>query len=406
MTRDDRRPSCLLILNAGSSSLKFAVYEKSVDPGDTAGLAVLCKGQIAPLDGGARFTCTMTDWAGGDTSPPDALDHVTDHGAALALLFDWLAKSGRPLADFSAVGHRMVHGGSRYVDALLLTADEIAALDALIPLAPHHMPHNIGAAWAILAQAPHLPQVACFDTAFHASRSALEKRLPLPEAEIAGGVQSYGFHGLNYSHVLRTLPGHCGGVLPARLMVFHLGNGASACAIHDGRSVATTMGFSTAEGLVMGTRAGRLDPGVLIHLMRTKGYDAAALEDLNYNRAGLLGLSGVSADMRRLLADGSARAKFAVDKFCLAAAREAAALLPLLGGLDAVVFTGGIGENAPEVRSGIVDRLAFLGLRLDPVANAVGATCLTARGADITVHIIPADEERTIAEEVARLRAF
>jgi len=265
------------------------------------------------------------------------------------------------------------------------------------------MPHNLGAIAACRRQAPDLPQVACFDTAFHADQPDLEKRLPLPQRYWDAGIRRYGFHGLSYEHIVHAFAEVTGSALPARLVVFHLGNGASACAIKDGHCAGTTMGFSTVDGLIMGTRSGAIDPGVLIHLMRNEGFDAERMEDLLYNQSGLLGLSGISADMRDLLGSERPEAAFAVEKYCLAAARMAAALLPLSGGLDGIVFTGGIGENAAAVRKGIIDRLAWLGLTLDEDANDASATTLANPGSRAGIWIMPANEELTIARHTLAL---
>jgi acetate kinase len=252
-------------------------------------------------------------------------------------------------------------------------------------------------------RAPAVPQIACFDTAFHAGQPEVATRLPLPAAYHERGYRRYGFHGLNYEHVVSALPGMTGRPLPRRLLIAHLGNGSSMCAVAQGRSLATTMGYSTADGLVMGTRSGAVDPGLLIALMRDEGLDAAGLEDLLYRRSGLLGLSGISSDMRTLLASERPEAQAAVDAYCYWAARHAGSLVTVLGGLDALVFTAGIGENAAPVRARIVARLAWLGLALDPERNAANAPTLSPAGAARPVYIVPANEELTIARHVMRL---
>ena len=247
------------------------------------------------------------------------------------------------------MGHRVVHGGSQFTHPLRIDDKAIEALAALNPLAPHHQPHNIAAIRAVAARLPRLPQIACFDTAFHATIPEEARRLPLPAEYEVRGIRRYGFHGLSYESIVAALPA-VAGALPLRLIVAHLGNGASITAIKDGRSIATSMGFSTLDGLIMGTRSGAIDPGVLLHLMR-EGRSLAEIEDLLYNRAGLLGLSGISADMKTLLDSAAPAAAMAVSLYCYRINREIGSLAAALGGLDALVFTGGVGENAGPVRA-------------------------------------------------------
>lgn len=385
----------LLVLNAGSSSLKFALFDGSDGqfPVQRAG------GQIAGIGRTATFSVTVD----GEKSDLPGHGAIATHDDALAALFSWLAGTGAHPSSCAGIGHRMVHGGSEFTKPVVVTDAICDRLDALAPLAPHHMPHNVGAIRACRAHAPDLPQIACFDTAFHADQPDIEKRLPLPASFWQRGLRRYGFHGLNYEHVVHALPAAAGGDLPSRVLAFHLGNGASASAIKDGRSAGTTMGFSTLDGLIMGTRCGSIDPGVLIHLMRSDGYDADKMEDLLYNRSGLLGLSGTSSDMRDLLASDRPEAALAVDKYCLAAARAAASLIPLLGGLDGIVFTGGIGENAAVIRARITGHLDWLGARIDDRANGENGSALAADGSDVGIWIVPANEELTIARQMSVL---
>jgi acetate kinase len=338
----------IITFNAGSSSLKFAVFD--------GGLVQLLAGQLAGYG-------------------PDALQ------AALAEI----ESKGIVLQHCGGVGHRIVHGGTRYTAPVRVDQTIQDDLEALRKLAPLHLPYGLGVLAALRKLAPDVPHVACFDTAFHAGRDDLHTRLPLPRAYHERGYRRYGFHGLNYEHVVRELPLQSGKPLPQRLLVAHLGNGSSMCAILDGRSVETTMGFSTADGLLMGTRTGAIDPGVLIALMRDEGLEAEGLEDLLYRRSGLLGISGLSSDMRELLATPAAEAAEAVNAYCYQAARYAGSLAVAIGGIDAIVFTGGIGENAEPVRQKILAQLSFLGLKAKDV------------------HVVKANEELTIARHVSAL---
>ena len=370
-----------LVLNAGSSSLKFAVFRSPDGDGDPERLLA---GQIAGIG---------------------LSDGAQSHGEALASVFDQLRDRGIGLADIAGIGHRIVHGGVKFTKPIRVSDDAIRELSELRSLAPHHLPQAIAAIEACTGLAPDIPQIGCFDTAFHATQSDIESRFALPEDYWQRGLRRYGFHGLSYEHVIHALPEMTGDPLPDRLIVFHLGNGASACAIKSGRSAGTTMGFSTVDGLVMGTRSGSIDPGLLIHLMRSDGLDADALEDLLYNRSGLLGLSGTSGDMRTLLSSDNPQSGMAIEKYCLAAARAAASLIPLIGGLDGIVFTGGIGENAPDVRGGILSRLDWLDLDLDMTANGANAAKLSGVSGGPAIWIVPANEELTIARHMKALLA-
>ncbi len=338
----------IAIFNAGSSSLKFAVFND--------GLSQVLAGQVAGYG-------------------PDALQ------AALAEI----EGKGIGLQYCGGIGHRIVHGGTRYTAPVRVDQKIQDDLEALRKLAPLHLPYGLGAMAAVRKLAPDVLHIACFDTAFHAGRDDLHTRLPLPRAYHERGYRRYGFHGLNYEHVVRELPLQTGRPLPRRLLVAHLGNGSSMCAILDGRSVETTMGFSTADGLLMGTRTGAIDPGVLIALMRDEGLGAEGLEDLLYRRSGLLGISGLSSDMRELLASLAAEAADAVNAYCYQAARYAGSLAVTMGGVDAIVFTGGIGENAEPVQRKILVQLSFLGLSANDV------------------HVVRANEELTIARHVSAL---
>ena len=384
----------ILVLNAGSSSLKFAVFGGGGhDP------ALTLRGQIAGLGTAPRFEAAD---AAGAALPGAAADGLDSHVAALNALLEWLDREagGRRIG---AVGHRVVHGGERREAPARVDPALIAELAALAPLAPHHQPHNLAAIEALAERRPELPQVACFDTAFHNTQPMLARRLALPRELRDRGLRRYGFHGLSYEYIVGALPDATGEALPRRLVVAHLGNGASMSAIEDGRSIATTMGFSTLDGLPMGTRCGVVDPGVLLYLMRDDGLDEPALTDLLYNRSGLLGLSGISSDMATLLASDNEDAAEAVELYCYRIAREAGSLAVALGGLDAIVFTGGIGQHAAPVRAGVCRRLAWLGVALDVAANAGDGPRIATRESAIGVWALATNEELMIARHTRAL---
>ncbi len=359
--------NAFLVLNAGSSSLKFAVFGDGPD--------LVLKGQVSGIGSRPRLEIE------GDAQQDVPDDTTPSEGLHLALA--WLAEHGHEPEQFKGIGHRIVHGGTRYVTPIIVNDDVQHDLEALRALAPLHLPFGLGVLRDMRRASPRVPNIACFDTAFHATQPELATRLPIPRAYFDKGYRRYGFHGLNYEHVVDALPRITGRPLPRRLLAAHLGSGASMCAILDGRSVATTMGFSTADGLVMGTRTGSIDPGVLVALMRDEHLSIDQLEDLLYRRSGLLGLSGISPDMRVLLESDRTEAREAVDYYCYSAARHAASLVPALGGLDAIIFTGGVGENAAPVRARILSHLEWLGVD--------------------QVYVIPANEELTIARNVAML---
>jgi len=358
----------LLVLNAGSSSLKFAVFE---------GLDAKLRGQVSGIGSDPRLEI--------DGAAARSLKSVASHQDALREIEAWLAAKSMPASSFTGIGHRLVHGGARYVSPVIVDDAIEKDLHALERLAPLHMPVGVGVLTGMRRMAPEVPNIACFDTAFHATQPEIETRLALPRAYFDKGYRRYGFHGLSYAHIVKALPEQTGKPLPRRLIVAHLGMGASLCAIRDGKSIATTMGYSTVDGLVMGTRTGAIDPGVLLGLLRDEHPTVSGLEDLLYRKSGLLGISGLSGDMRALLASDKPEAAEAVEHFCYAAARHAASLLPPLGGLDALVFTGGIGEHAKPVRARILHHLAWLGLPPEQV------------------YVIAANEELTIARDVLSL---
>ncbi|MBL8771827.1 MAG: acetate/propionate family kinase [Phenylobacterium sp.] len=387
-------PRAVLCLNVGSSSLKFAAYDAAA-----AGRPRLFGGKVEGLGGALRLLAhdaagaLVEDRKTGDAGQADA---------ALRLVFDWMASRAEPV-DLVGVGHRVVHGGGRYVDPVVVDDAVLAELERFDALAPLHQPYNLAAIRAVTGLHPALPQVACFDTAFHHTIAPVAARLPLPRAWHDRGVRRYGFHGLSYAYLARTLAGGTHGAVGRRVLAAHLGSGASLCAMVDGASLDTTMGFTALDGLMMGTRPGSLDPGVVLYL-QAAGMAPAELEDLLYRRSGLLGVSGISADMRVLEASAAPEAREAIDLFVWRTVREAGGLVAAMGGLDTLVFTAGIGENSPGVRAAICERLAYAGVRLDPLANREQRESLHADDSRVKILRIPTDEERMIADEtLARL---
>ncbi len=381
----------VLVLNAGSSSLKFALYD-----GARGTLAVRVRGSVSDIGGAPRFSGRSSD---GSVLPELGLSEA-GQAEALDWLLDHLARTGH---GYDAVGHRVVHGGMDLAAPVRVDAQVLAALEALVPLAPLHQPHNLAAIREIALRHPELPQVACFDTAFHRSHAEVEQRYALPDALHRQGIRRYGFHGLSYEYISAMLPQVDARAAAGKTIVLHLGNGASLCALEAGRSVASSMGFSALDGIPMATRCGQVDPGVLLHLMAAHGMDAAALEELLYRRSGLLGISGVSSDMRVLLASDVPGARAAIEHFVHRIVREVGALAATLGGLDALVFTAGIGERAAPVRAAVVERLGWLGATLDPAANAANAVRISRHDSRIAVHVIATDEEQVIARETLAL---
>ena len=377
----------ILVLNAGSSSIKFAVFA-AAQP-----LQRTVQGMISGIGMTAGFHASNAQGPLPGALPPGPLNHET----ALAWLFDWLDAS-KHAQQLLGAGHRVVHGGEQYDAPLVIDAQNLVSLDALSPLAPLHQPHNIAAIKALRKLRPALPQIACFDTAFHRNQPAVAQTFALPRSVTAGGLRRYGFHGRSYEFIAGALPEALGAAADGRVIVAHLGNGASLCAMHNRRSVATTMGFSTLDGLVMGTRCGSIDPGVLFYLMREKNMSPTEVEDMLYRKSGLLGISEISNDMRSLLGSDDPRAHDAIEQFVYRAALETGALAAALEGIDALVFTGGIGEHAAPVRAMICEKLAWLGITLDPAANAGHAPRISTTASRVSVCIIPTDEEAVIAQ--------
>jgi acetate kinase len=301
------------------------------------------------------------------------------------------------------IGHRVVHGGLAYTQPVRLDSKVLKVLETFIPLAPLHQPHNLAPIRRALERAPELPQVACFDTSFHRAQPEVAQMYALPADLREAGIMRYGFHGLSYEYIAATLPELAPMIAKKRIVVLHLGNGASMCALHEGRSLASTMGFTAVEGLPMGTRSGSLDPGVILHLMDQRGMDARSIEKLIYTQSGLLGVSGISSDMRTLLDSPDLRAKLAVDLFLYRIRRELGSLAAALEGLDGVVFTGGIGENAPAIRSRVCRDAAWMGVEIDATANTEGSGCISTRSSRVAVWVIPTNEELMIARHTLRL---
>lgn len=396
----------VLTLNAGSSSVKFALFALPANPRDVPQRARMT-GRIDGIGAAGRpLRLTAEDAAGNrleDVELPTEGSAELQHREALRRLAHWLHDCDAGLR-ITAVGHRVVHGGRQFSAPVLLDAQVIAALRDLVPLAPLHQPHNLAGIDAMARALPGVPQVACFDTAFHRTQPDLAQMFALPRRITDEGVLRYGFHGLSYEFIADVLPQH----LPAtqadgRVIVAHLGNGASMCGMVARRSQATSMGFTAVDGLMMGTRSGSLDPGVLLYLMERHGMDAQALTRLLYSESGLLGVSGLSSDMRTLLESDTAAAAQAVDLFCYRAVREIGSLAAAIGGVDALVFTGGIGEHAAAVRERICRPLGWLGLEFDPAANDAATTCISTASSRVAVCVIPTNEEWVIARHTAEL---
>jgi len=380
----------ILALNAGSSSIKFALYARRPNTADPFPIA---DGEIEGIGDAPRLTIReMT----GETAVKRELPAGSDHEKLLHLVLEWIDDhlDGRSLM---AVGHRVVHGGTDFSAPILIDETILSRLERLVPLAPLHQPHNLAAIRCLAEAAPDLPQVACFDTGFHRTNSSLATTFALPRTLTDEGVRRYGFHGLSYEYIAGALPHYAGVAAEGRVVVAHLGHGASMCALHARHSIATTMGFTALDGLPMGRRCGTLDPGVLLFLMKEKGMDYESLTELLYHRSGLLGVSGISDDMRDLLASQSAAAKEAVDLFIYRIGRELGSLSGALGGLNVLVFTGGIGEHATVVRERVCRGAEWLGVKLDSTANKQGRERISAPESPVLVFAIPTDEDLMIA---------
>lgn len=388
MTRD-----AILVLNAGSSSVKFALTAWE-------DLAPLCHGQIGHLGSGPRCEAFGALASHFDPLP---LSRDARHEAAVAALLARLQDI--PGLRLRGAGHRVVHGGAQHGAPARIDARTLDALEALSPLAPAHQPHNLAGVRAVAAAAPHVPQVACFDTAFHRTQPRVAQTFPIPRALTEAGMIRYGFHGLSYEHIADVLPAIAGPRAEGRIIVAHLGNGASLCAMRERRSVASTMGFTALDGLMMGARSGAIDPGLVLHLIRGLGMSADDVSNLLNTESGLLGVSGISNDLRELEASADPRAEEAMALFAYRVVRESGSLIAALGGLDAFVFTAGIGEHSAAMRARICAGLAFAGVTLDPARNGRGEMLISAESSAVPAYVVPADEETPIARATRRLVA-
>jgi len=390
--------NAIAVVNAGSSSVKFSLFLRRGDA-----LDLRLRGQFESLSGKPRFVAK-------DAAGRTVVERTWDEGArlghagALAHLVEFLRGHGEG-ARLIGVGHRVVHGGLEYAEPVRLDETVLVKLDKYVPLAPLHQPHNLAAIRALAARAPDLPQIACFDTAFHRTNPELAQMFALPYALHEAGVRRYGFHGLSYEYIASRLPSVDEKAATGRTVVLHLGNGASMCALSSGRSVASTMGFTAVDGLPMGTRAGSLDPGVVLYLIDERGMDTRAVEKLLYQQSGLLGVSGIASDMRTLLASDSPRARLAIDLFVYRIGRELGSLAAALGGVDAIVFTAGVGENSAEIRARVCRAARWLGVELDDAANAVGGPRISTATSRVAAWAIATNEELMIARHTEALLA-
>lgn len=385
-----------LVLNAGSSSLKFCVFQRP--SGETWRLEA--RGQIEGIGTAPRLTVKDGE---GKKLEDDKLDaSVRDGRDAIDALAAWL-RSKYGGARVLGVGHRVVHGGPRFTGPTILNRQVLADLTELVPLAPLHQPYNLAAIEALFDRMPDVPQVACFDTSFHRGHSAVAALVPLPRDLCKSGVERYGFHGISYEYIASVLPEVAPEIAKGRVIVAHLGSGASLCALKDGKSIDSTLGFTALDGLCMGTRPGALDPGVVLYLFQGLGLSAKQVEEILYKKSGLLAISGISNDMRDLLGRSEPEACLAVDYFVYRAAKEIGALTAVLGGVDALVFTAGIGENSAEIRQRISESSAWLGIELDRSANTGRGPRISSPRSKVSVWVIPTNEELMIARHTGGL---
>ena len=385
-----------LVLNAGSSSLKFCVFGRP--EGETWRLE--SRGQIEGIGTSPRFSAK--DGSGAVLEEPQPSAGVTDARTALDTLAGWLRArygDGRVLG----VGHRVVHGGAKFSGPTVVTPSVLDDLRKLVPLAPLHQPYNLAAIEAVAARLPGVPQVACFDTSFHRGQAGVAEVIPLPRALVRSGIQRYGFHGLSYEYIASALPQVAPEIAGGRVIVAHLGSGASLCALRNGRSVDHSLGFTALDGLCMGTRPGAVDPGVILYLFQELGLSAREVETILYKKSGLLGISGISNDMRDLIDSREPAAQLAVDYFVYRATKEIGALAAVLAGIDGLVFTAGIGENSAAVRARICEACAWLGVDLDQEANARKTPRISRSGSRVSAWVIPTNEELMIARHTAML---
>jgi acetate kinase len=387
--------SVVLTLNAGSSSLKFAAFHFD----NSSKLDPLASGEIEGLGTGAAKGRIKT--VRGETTEIGLARSGVDHDAAMAAILDWLRKSGDDRS-VAAIGHRIVHGGLDLIEPTLIDEQVLAKIRRLILLAPLHQPHNIAGIEAATKAFPSVPQVACFDTAFHRGHPFVADAFALPRSYYDEGVRRYGFHGISYEYIARELRNVAPSVALKNVIIAHLGNGASMCAVHDGRSIASTMSFTALDGLSMGTRCGQLDPGVVLYLMAEKKMSVDEISDLLWKNSGLKGMSGISQDMRELEASDSPAARDAIAYFVSRIRRELAGLAATVDGVEAVVFTAGIGENSWKVREAVLKGMEWMGIHLDAEANRANAQIISAKHSPTIVFIIPTNEELMIAEHAVR----
>ena len=383
-----------LVLNAGSSSLKFSVFQRP----DGQSWRLEARGQIEGIGVSPRLT--VKDSNGETLANQDA--DVRDGREAVNALAAWL-RSKYGGSRVLGVGHRVVHGGARFKVPTVLNPQVLEQLRELIPLAPLHQPYNLAAIEAAMTRLPNVPQVACFDTSFHRGQPAVAELIPLPRELRQGGLQRYGFHGLSYEYIASVLPQVAPEIAQGRVIVAHLGSGASLCALREGKSVDSTLGFTALDGLCMGTRPGSLDPGVVLHLFQSLKLSVKEVETLLYKKSGLLGISGISNDMRDLLGRAEPDAQLAVDYFVYRAAKEIGALTAVLGGIDGLVFTAGIGENSPEIRRRICDACSWLGVELNENANRDRGPEISTSHSKVAVWVVPTNEELMIARHTGSL---
>ena len=385
-----------LVLNAGSSSLKFCVYRRP----EGENWRLEARGQIEGIGTSPRLSAKD---AAGASLADQALDaSVRDGRQALEALAGWL-RSRYGGARVLGVGHRVVHGGARHAQPTVVSREVLAELHQLIPLAPLHQPYNLAAIEAVSERLPDVPQVACFDTSFHRGHSAVAELIPLPRNLRQSGLQRYGFHGLSYEYIASVLPQVAPEIARGRVIAAHLGSGASLCALKDGKSVDSTLSFTALDGLCMGTRPGTVDAGVILYLFQNLGLSAKQVEDILYKKSGLLAISGISNDMRDLLASSEPEARLAVDYFVYRAAKEIGALAAVLGGIDGLVFTAGIGENSAEIRRRICEASVWLGVELDAEANDRKGPRISRPDSKVSAWVIPTNEELMIARHTGRL---
>ena len=385
----------LVVLNAGSSSLKFCVYGTGAEFWQLE-----ARGQVEGIGTAPRFS--VKDGAGRPIGESPVEREVRDADTALGFVATWF-RTRFPQANLIGVGHRVVHGGVRYSGPAIVTPGVLADLRALVPLAPLHQPYNLAAIEAVGGRLPDVRQVACFDTSFHRGQPDVATLVALPENIRRGGVQRYGFHGLSYEYIASVLPKVAPELASGRTIVAHLGSGASMCAMKEGKSLDSTLGFTALDGLCMGTRPGAVDPGVILYLFQELKLSAEEVQTILYKKSGLLGISGISNDMRNLLASDAPAARLAIDYFVYRAAKEIGALAAVLGGVDGIVFTGGIGENSAEIRQRICDASAWLGVTLDPEANGRRTHRISTGDSRVSAWVIPTNEELMIARHTGAL---